>query len=73
MINNFIDLSKFLLLLFGAKNTSNIFYSRILYLIDNKKLKDKEINQLLNGCMVEAKKLIMVKISEYLKIIITIK
>ena len=57
MINNFIDLSKFLLLLFGAKNTSNIFYSRILYLIDNKKLKDKEINKLLNGCMVEAKEI----------------
>lgn len=57
MINNFIDLSKFLLLLFGAKNTSNIFYSRILYLIDDKKLKDKEINKLLNGCMVEAKEI----------------
>lgn len=55
MINNFIDLSKFLLLLFGAKNTSNIFYSRILYLIDDKKLTDKEINKLLNGCMMEAK------------------
>lgn len=57
MINKFIDLSKFLLLLFGAKNTSNIFYSRILYLIDNKELKDKEINQLLNGCMAEAKEI----------------
>lgn len=57
MINNFINLSKFLLLLFGAKNTSNIFYSRILYLIDDKKLKDKEINKLLNGCMVEVKEI----------------
>lgn len=57
MINNFIDLSKFLLLFFGAKNTSNIFYSRILYLIDDKKLKDKEISKLLNGCMVEAKEI----------------
>ncbi len=50
-ITNFIDLSKFILLLFGAENNSNIFYSRILYLIDDKKLSNKSINKLLNCCM----------------------
>lgn len=56
LINNFIDLSKFILLLFGAKNTSNIFYSRILYLIDDTKLSENSINKLLNCCMTETKK-----------------